>query len=218
VRAALTRRQRTREALVGPQSRRYTSLPMTTNVDPLPAVPRETIEWVDKLHAVADELAAPVAAMHGERLRCRAGCSDCCTDGLTVFSIEAALIVERHADLLATATPHPEGACAFLDDERRCRIYAERPYVCRTQGLPLRWLDEDEDEDGPFIAETRDVCPLNEAGGPPLETLEPDAFFTLGPIEERLAARQATIDDGRGVRVPLRSLFHGSRKHLPIVR
>ena len=34
----------------------------------------------------------------------------------------------------------PEGACAFLDGEGGCRVYPDRPYVCRTQGLPLRWI------------------------------------------------------------------------------
>jgi uncharacterized protein len=171
--------------------------------------------WVERLHAVVDELAAPIAAQHEGRLACRAGCAGCCADGLTVFPIEAEVIRRRHGELLATATPHEEGACAFLDPEGRCRIYDARPYVCRTQGLPLRWLDEDEDGE---TYEARDVCPLN-LEGVPLEELEADALWTLGPIEQRLAAKQAEAGGSPGERVPLRSLFAARTTHrrLPVV-
>jgi hypothetical protein len=88
--------------------------------------------------------------------------------------------------------------------------------VCRTQGLPLRWLDRDED-DAPF--EARDVCPLNVDGGPPLEELPADACWTLGPVEERLAARLSVVDGGEPRRIPLRALFAAGkdRRHLRVV-
>src|SRR5689334_5996084 len=127
-------------------------------------VPEETIDWVERLHAAVDELASPITAAHQGRLHCRAGCHDCCSDGLTVFAIEAAVIERHHEGLLAEGVPHADGACAFLDAEGRCRIYRQRPYVCRTQGLPLRWLDLGEHDHG---RELRDICPLNVEGGPP---------------------------------------------------
>lgn len=168
--------------------------------------------WVERLHGVVDELVAPIVAGHGQRLHCRSGCNDCCTDGLTVFAVEAAVIGHHHRQLLAHGTPHPEGACAFLDDAGACRIYAQRPYVCRTQGLPLRWLEQD--EEGP--AEVRDICPLN-VEGPALEELTADECWTLGPIEERLGARQAAVDGGKAERIALRSLFVGGPRRLPII-
>jgi len=165
--------------------------------------PEAVVDWVEALHRAVDELTAPIAAANAARLSCRAGCHDCCADGLTVFAIEAAVIARHHGALLATGTPHPVGACAFLDADGSCRIYAQRPYVCRTQGLPLRWATPE--------GEARDICPKNEAG-PPIEALPADACWTLGPIEQRLAARQAD-----GVRVPLRALFSSARRHLPLV-
>ena len=134
-----------------------------------------------------------------------------------MFAVEAAVIRRHHRALLTkgAAGAGPEGACAFLDAEGACRIYAHRPYVCRTQGLPLRWLERDED-DAP--AEVRDVCPLNADGGPPLEELTAEECWTLGPFEERLGARQGSLDGGLGERVALRSLFEGGRRHLPLVR
>lgn len=175
-----------------------------------------TIDWVEQLHTLVDEAKAPVERANVERLRCRSGCSDCCIDGLTVFTIEAAVIQRHYASLLEQGAPHPPGACSLLDEQGSCRIYAHRPYVCRTQGLPLRWLEEDELEEEIF--ETRDICPKNVDGGPPLESLEADACWTLGPFEERLARRQHEEDGGRGERVLLRNLFALSRRHLPIAK
>jgi hypothetical protein len=180
-------------------------------------VDAETIAWVDRLHTVTDELAAPVVKANEAGLACRAGCTGCCADGLTVFEIEAALIATRHPELLASGEPHAEGACALLDDEGRCRAYDARPYVCRTQGLPLRWLDEDEEGE---VFEARDVCPLNLDGGAGLEGLPADACWTIGPIEQRLAERQGALDGGAGRRVELRSLFahaRGAKRRLPLV-
>lgn len=166
-------------------------------------IPAGTLDWVERVHAVVDELVAPIAQAHGERLRCREGCSGCCADDLTVFEIEAAVIERHHAALLAEGIASDRGGCSLLGPEGECRVYAHRPYVCRTQGLPLRWLETD--EHGEAI-EVRDLCPLN-AEGPLLEELGEDQCWSLGPIEQRLAARQSSLDGGEGRRVPLRSLF-----------
>lgn len=98
------------------------------------------------------------------------------------------------------------GRCAFLDAEDACRIYPHRPYVCRSQGLPLRWLDHDEEQ------ELRDICPLN-AGpdGVDLISQPADACFELGPFEGRLAMLQAVHQRAKPgtplKRVALRNLF-----------
>ncbi|MDB4996191.1 MAG: hypothetical protein JWM74_3623, partial [Myxococcaceae bacterium] len=143
------------------------------------------MDTIRELHDAVDRETGRLHVLHAERLACRRGCSSCCVDDLTVFEVEAEPIRRVYAELLATGVPHPEGACAFLDDEGACRIYEERPYVCRTQGLPLRWLDEDDGQ----VVELRDICPLNEAGEP-IEELAAEDCWTLGPVEERLAAAQ----------------------------
>ena len=164
------------------------------------------VDWVERFHAVVDEAARPVADANAGRLRCAKGCAACCVDGLTVFPIEAAVIARHHPELLRDGVPHPPGACAFLDDDGACRIYAQRPYVCRTQGLPLRWLRSEEDGSEPV--EARDICPLNagDADEPDLCDLPPEHCWTLGPFEARLAARQASVGPAEE-RVPLRALF-----------
>ena len=73
--------------------------------------------------------------------------------------------------------------------------------MCRTHGLPLRWLDQD--DEGVF--EARDICELN-APGAPLEALAAEECWTIGPVEQRLQAAQARFGDP-DARVSLRSLF-----------
>jgi hypothetical protein len=169
-------------------------------------VPDATSDYVERLHSTVDNLVAPLRQRHGERLQCRRGCHACCTDGLEVFEIEAALIERHYSALLDDGRPHPPGACAFLGAEGECRVYTHRPYVCRTQGLPLRWAEDNPDASG-GIVEARDICPLNETGGLPLIELDDDDCWTLGPVERRLAIAQAGVDDSEGRRVVLRTLF-----------
>lgn len=162
----------------------------------------QPFEALEALYAEVDVEAAGVARHHRDRLVCKRGCHDCCVDDLTVFAVEAEHLVQRHAAVFASA-PHAPGACALLDADGACRVYADRPYVCRTQGLPLRWED-----DG---AEYRDICPLNEPG-PDLVELPTRQCFTLGPFEGRLAELQRQHGEGRMTRVRLRDLF---RQHEP---
>lgn len=179
------------------------------------AIPAPIVDWVERLHALVDEATAPVARASARRLSCRPGCAECCVDGLTVFAIEAAVLRRHYPELFATAEPHAPGACALLGEDGRCRVYEHRPYVCRTQGLPLRWLEQDEPSGE--IVEARDICPKNVAGGPPLEELTAEECWALGPFEDKLAEIQARVDGGRGTRIALRSLFSiEARRRLPV--
>ena len=162
-----------------------------------------TLRVLCELHAEVDALAADLVRAHAERLHCARGCASCCIDELTVLPIEAARIAVAHAELLASGEPHPAGACAFLGDDLACRIYEDRPYVCRTQGLPLRWFEEDEHDE---IVEQRDICPLN-LEGPELTAMPEDAFWLIGPFEQRLLDVQDQEDPVGTERVSLRGLF-----------
>lgn len=161
------------------------------------------LDALEKMYEEVDSLSNHLAEIHKERLRCGRGCSSCCVDELTVYEIEAENIRRHHAEFLETAMPHETGACAFLDEEGSCRIYEQRPYVCRTQGLPLRWFEETEDDE---IVELRDICPLNEEGAP-VENLEEEECWTIGTFEQRLADLQYELDGGEMRRVALRDLF-----------
>ena len=177
---------------------------MSTLPDPPDALSAaEAPAWVQRLHTAVDRCAAPVASASADRLACRRGCNSCCQDDLTVYEIEALRIQAEFPALLAAGRPGPTGACAFLDDAGGCRIYAARPYVCRTQGLPLRWLEEGDDWE---FVERRDICSLN-AEGAPLDTLPDAKVWEIGPVEDRLAYAQEALDGGALRRVSLRGLF-----------
>jgi len=186
----------------------------------------DPLERLRLLHGEIDALAAQLERFHEARLQCRRGCSGCCVDDITVFEIEAERIRAEQSELLRHEQPHPAGACAFLDAEGACRIYASRPYVCRTQGLPIRWLETA--ADGGTV-EYRDICELN-IEGPLITDLKPGQCWTIGPTESKLfalgaahagaaqagdaqagdaQAGHAKAGDAQPVRVALRSLFQG---------
>ncbi len=154
-------------------------------------------------YAALDALVVPLCETHAARLKCGRGCASCCVDDLTVYAVEARNIQETHAELLHNAAPHSSGACAFLDAAGACRIYESRPYVCRTQGLPLRWLEEMDDDES--LVELRDICPLNDVGEP-IEELPAETCWTIGPFEGKLAQLQYA-DDKSMPRIALRKLF-----------
>lgn len=153
-----------------------------------------------RIHADIARVSKHLHVIHARRLHCEKGCHACCVDDLTVFSIEADLIVAQHAALLQTGVPHAPGHCAFLDEAGACRVYEERPYVCRTQGLPLRWVEDD--------VEYRDICPLNDVDPmeESIELIPSAACFALGPTEERLARLELESSEPRA-RMHLRDLF-----------
>ena len=153
------------------------------------------------LHDEADRIVQSITESLKGRINCGPGCADCCRDDLTVFEIEALRIREEFGPVLQSAKPAPDGRCAFLDKEDRCRIYTARPYVCRTQGLPLRWMEEVR---GTWV-EFRDICPINDKGAA-VESLDESDCFTLGPFEQRLRELQEALSQNLS-RVKLRELF-----------
>lgn len=161
------------------------------------------LEELEAFHGEVGRLVARLTGVHERRLHCSRGCSDCCIDGITVFEVEAERIRRGAAALLREAEPHPPGRCAFLSVDGACRIYEVRPFVCRTQGLPFRWIGEDQRG---ALAEMRDICEKNESGAPVEEIPRRDCW-TLGPFEDRLAAIQRSVDGGTRRRIRLRDLL-----------
>lgn len=155
-----------------------------------------------------DKLTYKLSERHKSRINCKAGCFSCCVDNITVFAVEAEFIKQNNVNLLKSEPPHSEGLCAFLNDKGECRIYEHRPYVCRTQGLPLRWLEEINEEE---LIDMRDICPLNEEGEP-IVNLRTEDCWTIGPFEEKLAEIQRnyekqTTAKNKMTRIELRKLF-----------
>jgi uncharacterized protein len=99
-----------------------------------------------ELVAKIDAFFARVEARHGADMQCGSGCSDCCHVRLTITGVEAQAIrdevaswpVERRRALAPSHSGGPADRCAALDDAGRCKVYAARPLVCRSHGVPVR--------------------------------------------------------------------------------
>lgn len=131
-----------------------------------------------------DLLCARIVAAFPEQIACQTGCSGCCSlQG--VLPVEAASLAvalrqlpAAEAEALQVRLSAAGGGerCPLLKDDR-CPLYAARPVICRTHGLPLLV----EDEHGRRV----DRCPLNFTG---LETLPGSLIIDLDTLNRALAA------------------------------
>jgi Fe-S-cluster containining protein len=162
-------------------------------------------EFLLKLKSFYDKVdrqSSELSQKHKTRLKCKVGCFSCCVDNITVFEVEAEFIKQNCLEILINETPYPKGLCAFLNNEGECRIYPYRPYVCRTQGLPLRWLEETNEGK---IVEMRDICPQNDEGES-ITNLKIEDFWTIGVFEEMLAQIQIDYEKSLNNEVKLNRL------------
>lgn len=141
----------------------------------LPPIPDSLRAAYGSLIADADTVVAELSSRLQRFIRCGPGCSSCCKS-FSVFSLEAALIAEKTGGTDRPATA--EGCCPLLAD-RHCKIYPQRPLICRTQGMPIAYIDE--------INEQIDVsaCPLNFSDE---HHFTYDDLYFIDPFNSRLAA------------------------------
>jgi uncharacterized protein len=103
-------------------------------------------EVIKQYLALRDEIDQRYQELHQEHeshQQCRAGCDQCCMD-FGVLPVEFEVIKELAGDQLKNGqSVQQEGACPFLINHR-CSIYDFRPIICRTQGLPLLFMGEEE--------------------------------------------------------------------------
>lgn len=73
---------------------------------------------------------------------CKKGCDLCCMD-YDVFPIEFEMIKEGIKNENIDFQESPDGNCIFLKDHA-CQIYEHRPIICRTHGLPLLFMNDEQ--------------------------------------------------------------------------
>ncbi len=171
-------------------------------------------ELFAKVDAFFDRAAARFPGPEG--ITCHAGCADCCRRRFSVTAVEAEGIAEGLASLPAAArealagraTGGDPGVCPALGEDGRCAIYAFRPVICRTHGLPIRFAAEP--SAGPRRLPVVDACPRN-FGGRDLASLPGDGVLdqttlstVLGAID---AARADEVGRPRGQRIALAALL-----------
>lgn len=149
----------------------------------------------DELTARVDAFHVRVDVAHPGALTCRAGCSMCCHQHLSVLTYEfrriAAAVGRLPAatlDALAerATAGREDPRCVLLGEDDHCLVYDARPMICRSHGVPVQVGDPSE----------RDVCPLNFVDGPEIGDLDDELVLDV----ERLNVLLALIDrfDGGG--------------------
>ena len=107
-----------------------------------------------------DALCHGIAADLGGQITCAAGCSSCCIP-ITVFPVEAAAMRKELATLPTqqadkirqhVSQPFDTEHCPLLHNHR-CVLYAARPIICRTHGLPIIYTEHGQRQS--------DCCPRN---------------------------------------------------------
>lgn len=148
-------------------------------------------DLVEKL----DAFFVRVAERYVAEMRCAPGCDDCCKRSLCLFPFEVERMLDAAEKLSGDelsgvilrarrATNDPEAACPFLH-EGLCQVYAVRPVICRTHGLPM--LVEGE--------ESLSMCVYNLKG---LRRLDGDCVLDLGPVNRILATINHLVASSRG--------------------
>ena len=158
---------------------------------PLTANPASYPVFIEQV----DQLSARLTARYHAHLNCRAGCSGCCHHHLSFFPVEAASIraaieslpdetqqlLHQQAEAVNEREARGEAvACPLLVNDR-CAIYAARPVICRTQGLPLLYQAEDGNQEVDF-------CPLNFTSEEAIATLDENHLVSLDDLNLKLAA------------------------------
>ncbi len=99
-----------------------------------------------------DKYCAELYKLHKQHLQCQAGCDQCCMD-FSIFPVEYYAIKQEAGNGVKDGVALDlAGECPFLVNHR-CVIYQSRPFICRTQGLPLLYMNEEQWE--------LSVCELN---------------------------------------------------------
>lgn len=117
---------------------------------------KNSLERARFVHNVVDEYNQKVFShpILKELMPCKAGCTGCCHTQVSVTEDEAKLlahnisngieidykVLERQANVgnessAFFAIPYKERRCVFLDDKGACKVYKDRPSVCRTNAV-----------------------------------------------------------------------------------
>lgn len=105
---------------------------------------KEQYESYQNLRNKIDRLTVKLEQQHREHLSCKMGCDLCCMDysvfPVEFYSIRDALKTQQFS--LELPFVNKKESCVFLK-EHKCTIYTERPVICRTHGLPLLYMNEE---------------------------------------------------------------------------
>ncbi|RJX30405.1 MAG: hypothetical protein C4531_09065 [Desulfurivibrio sp.] len=152
-----------------------------------------------------DEEIRKTAELHGDRLRCAPGCSQCCAIS-SVLPLEAAMLRQAIGGLdeqlrkMLRLQAEADVSCPLLVD-RLCLVYQARPLICRTHGLPIAYVDYERQ------AIEVSACPLNFSEQYEFDRQE---LFFIDPFNGELVRLNeeycAALGIDSATRVPMRDL------------
>jgi Fe-S-cluster containining protein len=179
------------------------------------ATARAVRERYQELTAKVDTFFTRVQSRYGSAMQCKAGCTACCHVRLSVTALEASVIreglaglpEEERARLALRAKQGTRGACPALEADGRCALYAWRPLVCRSHGVPIRHRE-------PGAEASVSACEKNFEAGAGLPEVSPDCVLDQTTLSTVLGALDAAYADARGARrgerIPLDMLLAGA--------
>ncbi|PKP08168.1 MAG: hypothetical protein CVU09_16835 [Bacteroidetes bacterium HGW-Bacteroidetes-4] len=139
------------------------------------------IEAYYKLRQEIDAASVKLEKHHKNQIACKKGCSLCC-ESLRLFPLELAAIRQELGEYIQQLPKkrfrlNPK-ACRFLVNNV-CTIYASRPIICRTQGLPLLY----ENKQGTGFEFSTCRLNFNEVA---IESFNQDNALFMSPFNSRL--------------------------------
>lgn len=99
-------------------------------------------EQYQQFIAKVDELTEKLSELHKSHMQCRKGCDLCCMN-YRIFPVEYFAIQQSLKEQPVETKASQDDSCIFLQDHI-CQVYAHRPFICRTHGLPLLYLNEEQ--------------------------------------------------------------------------
>jgi hypothetical protein len=136
---------------------------------------RQLVEQVDRW-------TAEMVSRYRAFLSCRKGCDMCCRRKFTVSAVEAYNIAFAFRQLdarMRREVRKKKSSCAFLVNGA-CSVYAARPVICRTYGLPS--LHRNEKAEGEIS-----WCELNFTSVPDDFALAPDGIIDVDALNLKIA-------------------------------
>jgi uncharacterized protein len=86
-----------------------------------------------------DEFSEQLIIEHQQHIECKAGCSGCCME-FNILPVEFHALKTEASGILKNIVQQIDSPCPLLADGF-CQIYSSRPFICRTQGLPLLFMN-----------------------------------------------------------------------------